>query len=163
MEKRFTIFDFFSEAFNIFSIMIICIAFTAYFIGVDAGTISTLYKFGNEGIAIDTIAQFFLAALTLESVKVFWFSEKIFKHLMALWRTVCMVISVIPVMAGFAGIFKWFPLDSLDAWFGFFISFAVCFILSLLVIFVKTRLETRKYREGFERYRREHGLEDGDE
>ncbi|OPX42965.1 hypothetical protein CLHUN_31090 [Ruminiclostridium hungatei] len=163
MDKKFTIFDFFSEAFNTFSIMIICITLTTYLFGTDAGTISSLYKLGSEGIAVDTIAQFMSAALVLELVKVFWFSEKLIRNMMALWRTVCMVISVIPVMAAFAGIFGWFPLDNLHAWGGFLISFAVCFVLSLGVIYLKARLESRKYEEGFKRYRLEHGLEEKDD
>lgn len=163
MDKRFTIFDFFSEAFNTFSIMIISITVTTYLFGKDAGTISSLYKLGNEGIAVDTIAQFMLAALVLELVKMFWFSEKLIRNMMALWRTTFMVVSVIPVMAAFAGILGWFPLNNLHAWGGFLISFAVCFLLSLGVVYLKARLESKKYEEGFKRYRLEHGLEEKDE
>lgn len=163
MEKRFTIFDFFSEAFNTFSIMVICIAFTARFVGKDAGTISSLYSFGSDGIAVDTIVQFLLVSLVMEGSKVFWFSEKLLKHMTAFWRTVGMVLSVIPIITVFAGVFDWFPLNNLYAWCGFLTAFSSCFALSLLVIYIKTKLENRKIEKGFERYRKEHGLEEDDE
>ncbi len=163
MEKKFTIFDFFSEGFNTFSIMVICIAFTAPFVGKDAGAISSLYSFGSDGIAVDTIAQFLLVSVVMEGSKVFWFSEKLIKHMTVFWRTAGMVLSVIPIITVFAGIFDWFPLNNPYAWSGFLISFFSCFILSLLVIYVKTKLENKKIEEGFERYRKEHGLEEDDE
>lgn len=163
MSRRFTIFEFFSEAFNTFTVMILCITLTAFFIGEDVGTMSSLYKLGKEAIAIDTIVQMFLAAFALETVKVFWFSEKLIKHMMALWRTTGMLISVIPIIAIFSAIFGWFPLNDINAWGGFFLSFAICFLISLAIVLIKTRLENKKYREGIKRYRKEHGLEAGED
>ena len=163
MDKRFTIFNFFSETFITFSIMVICIAFTANFLGKDAGEISTLYKFGSDGIAVDTIFQFLLASLVMESSKVFWFSGKLFKHMMTFWRTVGMALSVIPIIALFAGVFSWFPLDNVSAWCGFLITYGIFFGLSLLAMTLKIKLENEKIDKGFKKYRREHGLEDEDE
>lgn len=163
MEKRFTIFSFFSEAVITFSIMVICIAFSANFLGKDASEISTLYKFGSEGIGVDTIFQFLLASLVMECSKVFWFSDKLFKHMMALWRTVGMVLSVIPIIAFFAGVFSWFPLNNVSAWCGFLITYGIFFGLSLLVVTLKIKLENKRIDKGFKKYRKEHGLEDGDE
>ncbi len=163
MEKRFTIFNFFSETFITFSIMVICTAFSVVFFGKDAGEISTLYMFGSDGIPVDTIFQFLLASLVMESSKVFWFSGKLFKHMMTFWRTVGMALSVIPIIAVFSGVFSWFPLNNISAWFGFLISFGICLVLSLAVVTLKAKLENKKIEKGFKRYRREHGLEDGDE
>ncbi len=163
MEKRFTIFNFFSEAIIIFSIMVICIAFSAKFFGSDAGEISTLYQFGRDGIAVDTIFQFLLASLAMEISKVLWFSGRIFKNMMTFWRTVGMTLSVIPIIALFASVFSWFPLDNVNAWCGFLITYGIFFGLSLLAITLKIKLENKKIDEGFKKYRKEHGLEDGDE
>lgn len=163
MEKRFTIFNFFSEALVIFSIMVICIAFTAILFGSNANEISTLYRFGKDGVAVDTIFQFLLASLAMESLKVLWFSDKVIKHMMTFWRTVGMSLSVIPVIALLAGAFSWFPLNNVSAWCGFLITYGVFLGLSLLAMTLKVKLENEKIDKGFKKYRLEHGLEDGDE
>jgi len=143
--------------------MVICIASTASFFGKEAGEISTIYKYGSDGIAVDTIFQFLAASLAMEGLKVFWLSDKVLKHMMTLWRTICMSLSVIPVIAIFSLLFSWFPMSNVSAWCGFLITYGVFLGLSLLAMTLKVKLENRKIDKGFKKYRLEHGLEDEDE
>jgi hypothetical protein len=158
MEKRFTIFDFFSETFNIFSVSIIFVAIVDKITGNSAGTVSPIYQYGDNAVSSSCILQFLFTSLIIESLKIFWYSNRLFKHLMALWRMIFMLLSVIIVMAIFILHFGWFPIDNLEAWGGFFVSFAICFIMSLVVMVLKTRLESKKFEEGLRSYQKSHEM-----
>ena len=158
MEKRFTIFDFLSEAFNIFSVTIVFVTIVAMTSGSSAESISSMYQYGYKAIPTFTILQFLFTSFILETLKIFWYSERVFKNLMILWRTIFMLLSIIASMTVCIICFKWFPIDDLAAWGGFFISFGICFLMSLIVMVLKTRLESKKFEEGFRSYQKNHDM-----
>ncbi len=57
--------------------------------------------------------------------------------------------------------FNWFTLDFVPAWIGFFISFGGFFIISTLIMVVKTKHENKKYDELLKSYKNKQRPEGG--
>lgn len=62
-------------------------------------------------------------------------------------------------------VFGWFPVDEWLPWIMFFVSFGVCFVISLTVTVCRERMENRRMEEALERLRkreRRHMENDGE-
>lgn len=82
--------------------------------------------------------------------------------MMALWRTVLVLLSVLISIIIFIIVFHWFPIDNLYAWIGFFICFGGGFILSTSLMVIKTKLDNKKYNELLILYKNKHRDDDDD-
>lgn len=138
-------FNFATQMLTIFAVSILILAISSYLFGEEAQKISSIYSFGGNGLSIDTIFQFFLASFTLTLLSSVFFSDILFKKMRMLWRTILMLISTVGVIVLFIIVFKWFPVDSIEPWIGFIISFGLCFGISCAVIIIKTKLESSKF------------------
>jgi len=165
MENKITFkYGFINQILIIFSTGILFLTIIGGLIGDSAKQSSTMFSLGSEGLSFSVILQFLAVAVMIAALKEFIYSEKFLKNMMALWRTVIFLFSIIVIIIGFIIAFGWFPVESVDGWIGFFVSFGVCFIISTLSMVIRTRLESRKYEESFEKYKREHQEgEDGDD
>ncbi len=72
--------------------------------------------------------------------------------MMVLWRTVGMVFAVAVSMVCFVAVCGWFPIDSVEGWIGFVVSFIVCFVVSAGCMVYRTNRESRKYEVLLQRY-----------
>ncbi|SEW04480.1 hypothetical protein [[Clostridium] fimetarium] len=164
MENKITFkYGFINQILIIFSTGILFLTIIGGFIGDSAKQSSTMFSLGSEGLSFSVILQFLAVAIMIAALKEFIYSEKFLKNMMALWRTVIFLFSIIVIIIGFIIAFGWFPVESAEGWIGFFVSFGVCFIISTLSMVIRTRLESRKYEESFEKYKREHQEGDGEE
>lgn len=161
--QNHSIFSFFTQSLALFAVNILFLCLTASVVGNDAGQISSMYQFGSKGLAITTILQFFLSSLTVIGLKNLFFSDKIFKSMLTLWRTVLLLFSILVFMVFFIILFDWFPLDSYLSWIGFFICFGGGFLISSAVMIIKTKLENCKYEEQLSHYKNQHGGKDDNE
>ena len=64
-----------------------------------------------------------------------------------------MVLSEVLVIIVLILIFGWFPADEWLPWVMFFVSFAVCFAISVAVTVFRERLENKRMEEALERLR----------
>ena len=120
--------SFIRETMYIFAFDMLILIVLAYFIGEEAREISTMFRLGSEGLALETMVQYFLSAAVIAGWKNFFSSRRIFKKMMVLWRTVGMVFAVAVSMVCFVAVCGWFPIDSVEGWIGFVVSFIVCFL-----------------------------------
>jgi len=146
-------FGFINQVFIIFSVAIIFLTLVGELVGDSAKRTSTMFNLGNQGLSFSIIMQFLIVAILITSVKEVIYSERFFKNMMALWRTIIMLFSNIVINICFIIAFGWFPVNSVAGWIGFFGSFAISFVVSTLVMVIKTKRESKKYEELFKKYK----------
>lgn len=153
MRKYFlTVYNFIKQSLFIFSVMALFISAAGVFIG-DEGKGCSFYRLGKAGIPYDAIFQIVIVSILITAFNMIIFSERIFKNLMALWRTILLLASIILIIIGAVLLFDWFPANDPMPWIAFFISFGGCFALSTIVMLIKTRLENEKYERLLTRYK----------
>lgn len=155
MEERKTIFDYIGQVFMIFGITICILNVFCLLFGEDAKAYSTMFSLGKEGLSVPVMIQFLLASACTVANRTLFFTETFIKNMTVPVRAVCMVIVEVAVTTVFIIVFGWFPTDMWLPWVMFLISFAVCFVLSLAVTVIKTRVENRKMEEALKRLKRE--------
>jgi hypothetical protein len=151
--KQNYIFQFITWTFLLFTADILMMIIIAALFGEQAKSMSTMFQFGSKGLASTTMLQFLLSACITVLLKDFFYNELIFKHMMALWRTIFMLLSILIVHIVFILVFGWFPYANKLAWTSFFICFGGSFVLCSLVMILKTKLESKHYDELLNSYK----------
>jgi magnesium-transporting ATPase (P-type) len=144
-EDKISIYKFVSRVLVIFCVMVLFQTVVGSLIGDEVKIYSTMYQLGREGIAYETLLQYLLSAITTTGLNIIFFSDKILKNIMAFWRTVIMLIIQLIIVVGFIYCFDWFPVDNLVAWGTFLLIFAGSVVISLLVMELKSRSDSKKY------------------
>ena len=127
VEERKTIFDYIGQVFMIFGFtMIILVVFCLLF-GESARGYSTMFSYGKEGIGVGNMT--------------------------VILRSVGMVLSEVLVIIVLILIFGWFPANEWLPWVMFFLSFALCFAVSVTVTVFRERMENKRMEEALERLR----------
>lgn len=153
MEERKTIFDYIGQVFMIFGFtMLILVAFCLLF-GESAKGYSTMFSFGKEGIGVETMLQFLLASIFTVTLRWLFFTDTLIKDMTVVFRAVGMVLSEVLVIVVLILIFGWFPADEWLPWVMFFLSFALCFAVSVTVTVFRERMENKRMEEALERLR----------
>ncbi len=164
MEQKFKRkYNFITQVLILFAVDVLLLILLASLFGDGANKISNLYKFGSKGLAISTLLQFLLSSTIIISLKALFFSEKLFKNMMTLWRSVLLLLSTLISSIILIIVFDWAPLDYPYAWIGFFTCFGSCFIICTLFMIIRTKLESKKYDELLSFYKNQHGGEDRNE
>ena len=60
-----------------------------------------------------------------------------------------MLIGIIVMIIAFVVAFDWFPVNKIEAWIGFFVSFGI--VISLGVTLLKEKAENRKMEEALKK------------
>lgn len=155
MKERETIFDHAGRVLIIFGVsMLIMILFCRIF-GEEAREFSSMFRLGSEGLAIETMLQFFLAAILIEGARMVFFSDLLIKKMSLVMRCGGMLIMIIILISCVIVAYDWFPVNMWKPWIMFFLCFGISFALSLGVMWMKERLENRKMNEGLKRIQKE--------
>lgn len=153
MEERKTIFDYIGQVFMIFGFtMLILVVFCLLF-GESARGYSTMFSFGKEGIGVETMLQFLLASVFTVTLRWLFFTDTLIKDISVVFRAVWMVLSEVLVIIVLILIFGWFPADEWLPWVMFFLSFALCFAVSVAVTVFMERMENKRMEEALKRLR----------
>lgn len=151
MEEKKTIFDYLAQVLMIFgfamlTLNIFCIAF-----GESAKDISTMFALGNQGIPAEIAFQFLFLSAGVTGLRFVFFTDTLIRQ-MPLWlRTVCMLTSVIVIIAIFIIAFHWFPVNMWQPWAMFFLCFAVSFVCSWLVMIIREKHENRRMEKALQK------------
>ncbi|MDD6811434.1 MAG: hypothetical protein PUD93_06180 [Lachnospiraceae bacterium] len=155
MEERKTIFDYLGQIFIIFGITMAILCVFCILFGESAKEYSGMFAFGNEGLNVATMGQFFLVSICVVGLRFVFFTDAIIKKMSVTARTVWMVSSVILLITVFILAFHWFPADMWEAWAMFLICFGICFAISMTVTIIKERMENRRMEEALERVKKQ--------
>ncbi len=139
----------------IFGISVISICIFTFLFGKKAGEISTIFALGENGIPLITLVQFLLMAFIITVLRWILFTDKLIKNLSLALRSILMFIAVITMVAIFAALFQWFPVNMITPWILFFICFAICATVSVVISILKEKSENKKLQEALERLKQE--------
>ncbi len=155
MVKKNTIFDFLTNVMVIFAITVISIGFFTFLFGNEAEGISSFFALGERGIPLTVLVQLFVMSLMISTLKWVLFSDALIKSLSLALRTILMFVTIIILIAVFAAVFRWFPVNMITPWIMFFICFAVFATVSALISIVKEKSENKKLQDALERLKQE--------
>lgn len=151
MEPKKTIFDYLSQVLVIFGFTILVINIFCYIFGNSAKDFSSMFALGNQGIPLAVVFEFLCVSALIAGVRFVFFTDVLIRK-MPLWlRMVCMLTSVVLLLAVFIIVFQWFPVTMWQPWVMFFLCFGISFLGSYLVMTVKEKTENRRMEEALQR------------
>ena len=151
MIKENSVFDYLANVMLIFGISVISLGLFCVLFGEDASELSSIFKLGNAGLAIDTLGQFLAVSFIISGVRWLFFTDRIIKNMAMTNRCIGMLICIIIVIAIFAGVFDWFPVGMVKPWVMFFICFFVCAAVSVGISVLKEKSDNRKMQDALDR------------
>lgn len=151
MIKKRTIFDFLGNVFMIYGISVLILTVLCCIVGNDAKEMSSMFRLGDEGLSLETMLQFLGMVILLVAYEWLFFTDLLIKNWSMVVRTICMFALVIITVGVFAVLFGWFPVNMVEPWIAFLISFFVCATVSIFVSVLKEKNENKKMQEALER------------
>lgn len=151
MKERKTWIDYVEQVLKIFGFSIIILNIFCLLFGEDAEEISSIFSMGKAGLSIGTMMQFLLAAAWIVLMRFLFFTDIFVKDMRVLFRTFGMIVSSLVMMVFCIWAFRWFPIDDWLPWTMFFLSFGICFVISLVLTVVKERMENKKMEEALKK------------
>ncbi len=150
MIKKDTIFDFMTNVMMIFGVSVMCILLFTFIFGEDAKEVSTIFALGNQGVTLTTLLQFFASSFLITVLEWMFFTDKIFKKMSLTVRFILTFFSIVILIAVFATIFRWFPVNMVLPWVMFLICFAVCATVSVVLSVLKEKRDNAKLQNALE-------------
>lgn len=150
MEDRKNIFDFAVNVLCTFGFMMILMMIFTFLFGEETSTLSSMFRLGGSGIALETMCQYLGLAVLITGIRFAFFSERAAKYMSEIYRICLMLCCAVLVIVLFIIIFKWFPVYMWEAWAMFVLCFALCFGISVWIMSIKNRMENRKLEENLE-------------
>lgn len=155
MEEKKTIFNYLGQVFSTYGVIVVIFTIFGNFIGEVAKPYSTLFAFGREGISFHTLEQLLGLAILLSLLEIILMTDGIIKRMSIVLRFVCFFTSTILIIVLFAKVFSWFPMDDVKAWIGFFVSYVICTVISVVITLMKEKSENQKMAQALERLKKE--------
>lgn len=155
MEENKTIFNYIGQTFSTFGVIVALFIILGCIVGDSAGNYSTLFALGKQGFSMNTLFQLLLMSATISLGHTVFLTDRWIKNMPLLLRNICFFLTVIIAAVCFSCVFSWFPIDNIDAWIGFLISFAICSVAGIVVGRLKEQTENRKMAKTLDRIRQE--------
>ena len=153
MEESRSVFDYISKVFTVFGVVILIHVVIGLLVGADASEMSTLFTLGSEGLAMATIIQLFALSVIVIVLQTVFLTDRFIKNMSIAVRIILMFVSVTCSVIVFIIAFKWFPVNDVKAWIGFFVSFAICSVMGVWFSRMKEKAENKKMDEALEKYK----------
>ena len=155
MEEKKTIFDYIGQLFATYGIIVAIFLIFGSCIGSLAKDHSTLFSLGKEGFAMNTLFELLLLAVIITGTQIVFLTDKWIKNMSLILRNVFFFGIIVIVMAVFAIVFGWFPVNEAKAWIGFFISFFICTLISITISKLEEKAENRKMEQALEKFQKD--------
>ncbi len=154
--------EFLKQLLLTFLISYLAIIVVGFFVGDTEKGSGGLYHLGNEGLSIYSTMQILIFAVAISGFRIILLSNILIKKMMLLWRISLMLFCSIVTAIVCAVIFQWFPIQSGEAWISFILSMGGCFVLIVAGMFIKTKLDDRRYNKQLSAYKEKQRKEKGD-
>lgn len=155
MMKKDTVFDFLTHIMVVWGISVLSFCIFCPVFGESAREVSSIFRLGNTGIAVETLLQFLLLAILITVFRWLLFTDKLVKKFCIALRTAFMFAGTIAVVVIEAAVFGWFPMNQTKPWIMFLLSFVVCAVVSICISVVKEKSENRRMQDALERLKSE--------
>lgn len=153
MEEKKTIFDYISQIFATYGMIVAIFIIFSLVLGNKAMKYSSLFVLGNAGLSAATLGQLLLLAVIISLGQILFLTDRVVKNMSLLLRHIIFFLMVMVVIAGFAVVFRWFPVTDMKAWIGFFLSFGVCTAVSVVISRLKEKAENKKMEAALDKYK----------
>lgn len=151
MDRKETIFHYLAQVLIVFGFAMLMLNIFCLVFGNSAKGFSSMFALGDQGVPAGIAFQFLLISALTIGLRLIFFTDMLI-HKMPIWlRTVCMLICVVIMIAGFIAGFRWFPVDMWQPWAMFFVCFGVSFLGSCLVMAAKEKAENRQMEQALRR------------
>ncbi|MBO4450262.1 MAG: hypothetical protein J5777_06725 [Clostridiales bacterium] len=154
MEDRKTIFEYISQLFTTYGIIVLIFIVINCFIGNEARSVSTLFSLGSAGLSSATLAELLLLAFIITVAQNVFLSDILIKNMALIVRNILFFMTVMIAIAVFVILFGWFPINEAGAWIGFLVSFAVCTAVSAFFMRLEERAENKKMQEALNKLKK---------
>lgn len=154
MEENKTIFNYISQVFTTYGIIIAIFIILGCITGEEAAEYSTLFAYGNQGFSIATLTQLFAVSVVISIGQIIFLTDRWIKRLSILIRSTLFIATVILAIVFFVIAFKWFPIGDVKAWFSFLLSFSACSFIGVVVSILREKMENKKMDQALDRYRK---------
>jgi len=160
-EKKNTVGIFFHHVFVIFGMSIIGLTVNGWLYSRDFfGYFTEGFAMGRDGLPYESIAQFLGLSVVMALLVTLLTEDIVLKKVMLLWRIALLLVLCIISCITFAAVFGWFPTDYWQPWAVFIALFTVLFLIGFSGMYVKTKVEDKKYEELLSDYKRKQNKED---
>lgn len=151
MEEKRNIFTYLAQVMIVFGFAMLVLNIFCLIFGDSAKDFSAMFELGNRGIPVEIAFQFLVVSILIVGARFLFFTDFVIKVMPVWLRTVCMLATVVLLIASFVAVFGWFPVDMWQAWAMFLFSFGLSFLGSYLVMVVRERVENRRMDEALRR------------
>jgi len=154
MDEKKTIFDYLAQVMIIYGFTMLVLNIFCLVFGNSAKEFSSMFALGNQGVPAETAFQFLIISALITGLRFIFFTDILLKKTPIWLRTICMLGSVVIMIAIFIIAFHWFPADMWQPWAMFFLCFGISFLGSYLVMTIKEKAENRQMEEALRRLKR---------
>lgn len=151
MDEKKNIFYYLEQVMIVFGFAMLVMNIFCLVVGNSAKGFSSMFELGNEGVPVKIAFQFLLVSFLIIGLRIIFFTDMLIKK-MSIWlRTICMLVSVVIIIAVFIIVFHWFPVNMWQPWAMFFICFGISFLGSYSIMTIKEKVENRQMEEALQR------------
>lgn len=151
MDKKKSILDYLAQVMIVFGFAMLVMNILCLACGDSAKDFSSMFELGNRGVPVKTAFQFLCVSVLIIGLRIVFFTDMLIKKVPIWLRTVCMLVSVVIVIAAFIAAFHWFPIGMWQPWAMFFVCFGISFLGSYFVMAIKEKAENRRMEEALQR------------
>lgn len=151
MKEKRTILDYLAQVMIVFGFMMLVLNVFCLAFGNSAKDFSAMFELGNQGIPVKITFQFLCVSALNVGVRFIFFTDVIIKKMPIWLRAICMLVSIVIIIAVFIIVFHWFPANMWQPWAMFFICFGISFLGSYFVMIIKEKAENRQMEEALQR------------
>jgi hypothetical protein len=154
MDDNKNIFDYIKQLFTSFGIVVLLFIVINLIIGDDAGSVSSLFALGAKGLSTATLLQLLILVLIITAAQNIFLSDLVIKNMALVVRNILFFATIMAAITIFAVVFGWFPLNNVAAWIGFIVSFAVCTVISSIIMRLEENAENKKMQDALNRLKK---------
>ena len=154
MDDNKNIFDYIKQLFTSFGIVVLLFIVINLIIGDEAGSVSSLFALGAKGLSTATLLQLLILVLIITAAQNIFLSDLVIKNMALVVRNILFFATIMAAITIFAVVFGWFPLNNVAAWIGFIVSFAVCSVISSVIMRLEENAENKKMQDALNRLKK---------
>lgn len=155
MEKNKTIFNYLTNVFALYGVIVSIYVLLSIIIGDYIGGYSSLFRLGSKGLSIPTLLQLLLLAVIINIAQNIFLTNKLIKNMPILSRNLLFFITIMILAALLIILFDWFPVNNFKAWIGFCVSYTISVSISVVITWLKERAENNKLQEALDKYNKQ--------
>jgi len=152
MESKKTIFNYISDVFTMYGVIVSVYILLSLIVGDYVGELSSLFRLGSAGLSTATLLQLLLLASIIVIAQNIFLADRWIKNMTIVMRNMLFFLTIMVATAVLICLFDWFPVKDLKAWGGFFLSFTVSTLISGLISRLKERAENDSLQAALEKY-----------